>query len=107
MWYEPMKGWQICSTWWHSSILCPQWEIIQQSLSEVWLQKFLLIIFSSFISLGVLPPCRPGACGGQKRALGPLGTGVTDSCKSPCVYWESNLDLLEEEPVFLAEELSL
>lgn len=35
------------------------------------------------------------------------GTGVTDSCKLPCEYWESNPCLLVEQPVFLITELSL
>lgn len=32
------------------------------------------------------------------------GTGVSGSCKLPCACWESNLGLLEEQPVFVSAE---
>ena len=31
------------------------------------------------------------------------GTGVTDHCELPCVWWELNLDALEEQPLLTAE----
>ena len=34
-------------------------------------------------------------------------TGVTDSCKPPYGCWESNLDPLEEQAVFLTTDLPL
>ena len=35
------------------------------------------------------------------------GTGATDSCEPPYGCWELNLGPLEEQPVLLADELSL
>jgi hypothetical protein len=32
------------------------------------------------------------------------GTGVVDGCELPCGCWESNLGLLEEQPVLLTTE---
>lgn len=29
------------------------------------------------------------------------GTGVTGGCELPCMYWERNLDPLEEKPVLI------
>ena len=41
------------------------------------------------------------------EGIGSPGTGVTDSCELPCVYWELNPSLLEEQPVLLATKPSL
>lgn len=42
----------------------------------------------------------------QKRALNPMGLQFR-CCELPCEGWELNLAPLEEQPVFLAIELSL
>lgn len=39
--------------------------------------------------------------------VGSSGTGVKGDCESPCGYWESNPDLLEEQHVLLTDESSL
>lgn len=33
-----------------------------------------------------------------------LGTRVIDGCELPCLCWESNLGLLEEQPALLASD---
>jgi hypothetical protein len=50
--------------------------------------------------------CLPGAHRGQRRALDSPGTVVTDSCDLPCRSWELNLGPLQEEQVFLLDQLS-
>jgi hypothetical protein len=42
-----------------------------------------------------------------RRGAGSLETGVTDSCKPPCGYWELNLGPLEKQPVLSIAESSL
>ena len=45
--------------------------------------------------------CVPDAHKGQKKVSDPLElTEVSGGCESPCGYWKSNLDPLEEQPVF-------
>lgn len=51
---------------------------------------------------GVLPACLCTTGG-----IGYFGTEATDVCEPPCGSWDSNLGLLEEQPLFLNIELSL
>lgn len=50
-----------------------------------------------------------GAHGGQRDAQGTAspGIGVTDSCETPCGFWELNLRSLEEHPGLFMSEPSL
>ena len=40
------------------------------------------------IHMHMYSTCTPGAHRDQKCVSDPLGTGVTDSCESPCGCWE-------------------
>jgi len=67
----------------------------------------VFIYFYYFMCMDVLPayvsvlyllvwyPKRP------EKAIEFPGTGIIDSCKTPCRGWKSNLGLLEEQPVLL------
>lgn len=45
--------------------------------------------------------------GEARKGGGSSGTAVTDSCELPCGSLESNLGLLEEQPVLLTADPSL
>lgn len=42
-----------------------------------------------------------------EEGVGFPGTGVVDAYEPPCGYWESNLDALEKQTVYLIAEPSL
>nr|XP_042133715.1 A disintegrin and metalloproteinase with thrombospondin motifs 17-like [Peromyscus maniculatus bairdii] len=47
-----------------------------------------------------------GSCR-TEEGIGSPGTGVIDSCESPCGCWELDVDPLEEQPMLLTIKLSL
>lgn len=67
-----------------------------------WIFFFVRKIELCFISVqGCVPVwvcghcVHAGACGGQRRVLGPLGTRATDECKPPCVVAGNQTHLLQ------------
>lgn len=56
-----------------------------------------------FACVDICTPCVPSAREGQKRVLGPPGTGLT-GCEPPCECWKLNPDPLKDEPLFLTTE---
>lgn len=70
--------------------------------------KFYLFILCldicSYVCLCTL--CVHGVCRVEKKCGITPGTGIRDSCKPPCWFWDLNLDPLGKQPMILSAEPS-